>query len=99
MSGYIPGRAHPAPGLAKSQLCEACHLLYQRGYVASNDGNLSLRLEDGRFLITPSGVSKGRITPEMLVVCDGEGHVLEGNRHPFLRGPHALGGVRRPSPM
>ena len=88
MSGYIPGQGAPsALAFAKSQLCEACHLLYQRGYVASNDGNLSLRLEDGRFLITPSGVSKGRITPEMLVVCDGEGHVLEGNRHPSSEAP------------
>ena len=88
MSGYIPGQGAPsALAFAKSQLCEACHLLYQRGYVASNDGNLSMRLEDGRFLITPSGVSKGRITPEMLVVCDGEGHVLEGNRHPSSEAP------------
>ena len=56
MSGYIPGQGAPsALALAKSELCEACHLLYQRGYVASNDGNLSLRLEDGRFLITPPG--------------------------------------------
>ena len=67
VSGYIPGQGAPsALALAKSELCEACHLLYQRGYVASNDGNLSLRLDDGRFLITPSGVSKGPITPEML---------------------------------
>ena len=88
MSGYIPGQGAPsALALAKSELCEACHLLYQRGYVASNDGNLSLRLDDGRFLITPSGVSKGRITPEMLVVCDGEGRVLEGVRHPSSESP------------
>ena len=59
MSGYIPGQGAPsALAFAKFQLCEACHLLYQRGYVASNDGNLSLRLEDGRFLITPSGVMR-----------------------------------------
>ncbi len=81
-----PGRTQ-RPAFAKSQLCEACHLLYQRGYVASNDGNLSLRLEDGRFLITPSGVSKGRITPEILVVCDGEGRVLDGDRHPSSEAP------------
>ena len=88
MSGYIPGQGAPsALALARSELCEACRLLYRRGYVASNDGNLSLRLGDGRFLITPSGVSKGRITPEMLVVCDGEGRVLEGDRHPSSEAP------------
>lgn len=88
MSGYIPGQGAPsALALAKWELCRACRLLYRRGYVASNDGNLSLRLTDDRFLITPSGVSKGRITPELLVVCDGEGRVLEGDRHPSSEAP------------
>ncbi len=66
----------------REQLCQVCHLLYQRGYVVSNDGNVSVRTGEGQILLTPSGVSKGRITPEMLVVCDLEGRVLAGNRHP-----------------
>lgn len=71
-----------APESARELLCRVCSLLYQRGYVASNDGNVSLRLENGQILITPSGVSKGRLTPEMLVLCNLEGKVLSGNRHP-----------------
>ena len=66
----------------REEICEVCHLLYQRGYVVSNDGNVSLRVEADKILITPSGVGKGRITPEMLVLCDLEGNVLEGDRYP-----------------
>lgn len=66
----------------REEICEICHLLYQRGYVVSNDGNVSLRVEEDKILITPSGVGKGRMTPEMLVLCDLEGNVLEGDRYP-----------------
>ena len=66
----------------RRELCRACRLLYDRGYVVGHDGNLSLRLEGDRVLITPSGVCKGRIEPDMLVICDLEGRVLEGDRHP-----------------
>ena len=61
---------------------EICRLLYDRGYVVSNDGNVSARVEEDRVLITPSGVGKGRVTPDMLVLCDMEGQILEGDRHP-----------------
>lgn len=64
------------------ELCQVGKLLYDRGYVAANDGNLSVRLEGDRILITPSGVSKGRMTPDMLLVTDLEGHVLSGDRYP-----------------
>lgn len=67
-------------------LCRVGKLLYDRGYAAANDGNLSLRLGEERLLITPSGVSKGRMTPEMLLVTDLEGNVLEGDRHPSSEG-------------
>lgn len=65
----------------RQEICQVCHLLYERGYVVSNDGNVSVRLGEDRLLITPSGVGKGRMTPEMLVVCDLEGNVLAGDRH------------------
>ena len=66
----------------RRELCQICRLLYDRGYVVGHDGNLSLRLSDGTILITPPGASEGRVEPEMLVVCDGEGRVLAGDRHP-----------------
>ena len=66
--------------------CRVGKLLYDRGYVAANDGNISVRVGEGRLLITPSGVSKGRMTPDMLLVTDLDGTVIEGNRHPSSEG-------------
>jgi len=63
------------------ELCRVCRQLYDRGYVAGQDGNVSLRTEEG-ILITPSGVNKGRMEPEMLVLCDPDGKILRGDRHP-----------------
>ena len=74
----------------REELCRVCRLLYDRGYVAGHDGNVSLRLPDGNLLVTPSGVSKGRLEPEMLVVCDLEGNVLAGDRHPSSETPMHL---------
>lgn len=66
----------------RTLMCTVGKLLYDRGYAAANDGNLSILVEPGRLLVTPSGVSKGRMTPNMLLVTDLEGTVLEGDRHP-----------------
>ena len=74
----------------REELCRVCRLLYDRGYVAGHDGNVSCRLPDGNLLVTPSGVSKGRLEPEMLVVCDLEGNVLEGDRYPSSETPMHL---------
>lgn len=65
----------------REEICEVCHLLYDRGYVVSNDGNVSVRVAPDRVLITPSGVGKGRMTPDMLVLCDLEGNILDGDRY------------------
>ena len=56
--------------------------MYQRGYVASNDGNISARLDEKRVVITPTGVSKGYMTPEDLIVLDMEGKVVSGTKKP-----------------
>lgn len=61
---------------AGKDICAVGKLLYDRGYVASNDGNISVRTGSNELLITPSGVSKGRMAPDMLVRCDLQGNVL-----------------------
>lgn len=66
----------------RKEICEVCHLLYNRGYVVTNDGNISVRVEPDKVLITPSGVGKGRMTPDMLVLCDLQGNILDGDRYP-----------------
>ena len=70
----------------REAVCRVGKLLYDRGYVAANDGNISVKVAENRLLITPSGVSKGRMTPEMLLVTDLDGTVVEGNRHPSSEG-------------
>ncbi len=62
----------------RAAICEAGRRLYQRNLVAATDGNLSVRLLDGTFLCTPSGVSKGFMQPEDLVVVDAQGQRLRG---------------------
>ena len=70
----------------REAVCRVGKLLYDRGYVAANDGNISVKVGEDRLLITPSGVSKGRMTPEMLLVTDLNGNVIEGDRHPSSEG-------------
>ena len=64
--------------MLKDQICDVCRKMWQQGWVAANDGNVSVKLDDGTFLATPTGVSKSFITPDKLVRIDGEGKVLEG---------------------
>ena len=66
----------------REEIVEAGRRLYKKGFVAANDGNVSVRLDGGRILITPSGVCKGDMDPGMLVVVDGDGKVLSGRLKP-----------------
>lgn len=63
-----------------NSIVEIGRLMYQKGWVAANDGNISVRLDDGRILCTPTGISKGRMQPEDMLICDGNGRKLEGTR-------------------
>lgn len=67
----------------RRELIRASHALHARGWVANHDGNLSARLDGGRLLCTPTAVSKGEVGPEMLIVVDEQGAVLQGTRKPF----------------
>ncbi len=62
----------------REQICDVCHKMWQLGWVAANDGNVSVKLPDGNFMATPTGISKSFITPEKLVVINAQGEVLEG---------------------
>ncbi|HXH07651.1 MAG TPA: class II aldolase/adducin family protein [Vicinamibacterales bacterium] len=66
----------------REAMVEVGRRLHRRGYIAAGDGNLSVRLDGGRLLATPKGVSKGFMTPDMMVVTDLEGRRLEGTREP-----------------
>jgi len=55
-------------------------LVYQKGWVAANDGNISIRLDAERVLCTPTGVSKGMMHADDLIICDLQGNKLEGRK-------------------
>ena len=61
----------------KEQICDVCHKMWQLGWVAANDGNVTALLEDGTLLATPTGMSKSFITPEKLIRINAKGDVLE----------------------
>lgn len=61
----------------KDQICDICHKMWQLGWVAANDGNVSVKLEDGTLITTPTGMSKSFITPEKLIHVNAKGEVLE----------------------
>ena len=64
----------------RADIVEAGRRMYSRGYVASNDGNISARLDDERLITTPKSVSKGFMTPDMLVIVDWNGKKISGDR-------------------
>lgn len=66
----------------KDQICDVCHKMWQLGWVAANDGNVSVKLNDGTFIATPTGVSKSFITPDILVRINDKGELIEGERKP-----------------
>jgi len=56
-------------------------MLHQRGFVAAMDGNLSVRLQGDRILVTPTCVSKGDMRPADMVIVDLDGNRVSGRRH------------------
>jgi len=60
-------------------IVECGRIAYERQLMTSNDGNLSVRMQDGNILITPSGISKGRMRTDDLLVVDIEGNMVSQN--------------------
>ena len=64
----------------RADIVEVGRRLYARGFCASNDGNISIRVAEQRVLTTPKSVSKGYMTPDMMVVVDLDGKKISGDR-------------------
>lgn len=63
----------------REKIVEIGRRLYERGYIVASDGNISARLpESDRIVTTPTGVCKGFLTPDLLVLVDMQGRKLEG---------------------
>jgi L-fuculose-phosphate aldolase len=67
---------------ARADIVEVGRRLWDRGFVASNDGNISVRLDEKRLITTPKSVSKGFMTPDMMVITDLDGKRISGEREP-----------------
>ena len=85
------------PGAVKTEeqhrrdICTVGHWMYERGYVASTDGNISVRLGPDRILTSPTCLSKGMMTSDDLVITDLEGRRVDGTRKPSSEmGMHVL---------
>jgi len=66
----------------RDDVVEIGRRMSEKGWIAANDGNISIRLDANRILATPTGVCKGALAADDLIVCDLEGHKLEGSRQP-----------------
>jgi L-fuculose-phosphate aldolase len=66
----------------RQHICEVGQKLYDKGFVAANDGNISVKISDNELLVTPTGVSKGGMKPEDLVKMTLDGQVLGSKGKP-----------------
>jgi len=64
----------------REDMVRVCRLIYEKGWAAMNDGNVSIRLDEDRILCTPTGVSKGMVTADDLIACDLAGNKIDGQR-------------------
>ena len=63
----------------KKMIVEIGRRIWHRGYVAANDGNITVRMNDKEILTTPTGVSKGFMTQDMIIKLDMDGKILTPN--------------------
>ena len=64
----------------RQDIVDIGRLIYQKGWVAANDGNITIRLDQDRILATPTGVSKGMMHPDDLIIVDMKGNKIEGRK-------------------
>src|SRR5437899_2511427 len=77
----------------RRQICKTGRKMYAHGFVVACEGNLSVRLDRDRILVTPAGACKGHLGPEDLLVTDLSGVVLCGTRCP-LQAPAGVTRIR-----
>jgi L-fuculose-phosphate aldolase len=67
----------------REQICRIGQLMYQNGYIAATNGNISVRLDPDRIMTTPSGLAKGFMSPDQLIVVDMTGKKIEPHPSPY----------------
>ena len=64
----------------RQQIVKVGQLLYEKGFICASDGNISVRLSPNRILITPSGLHKGLLDTDQILLIDAEGNIIRGAR-------------------
>jgi L-fuculose-phosphate aldolase len=64
----------------REDIVRVCRMIHEKGWVAANDGNVSVRLAENRILCTPTSISKGMVSSSDLILCDLNGNKIEGHR-------------------
>src|SRR5450755_2830522 len=64
----------------RQDIIDIGRFVYQKGWVAANDGNITIRLDQDRILATPTGVSKGMMHVDDLIIVDMQGNKIEGRK-------------------
>ena len=73
---------YPSDSQVKELILEVGRRMYSKNFVAANDGNISAKVSDTELWATPTGVSKGFMTENMLVKMDVDGNIIEGGCRP-----------------
>ncbi|QEY34726.1 class II aldolase/adducin family protein [Caproiciproducens galactitolivorans] len=73
---------YPTDDEAKEAIVKYGRGLYEHGYVVSNDGNITVKVSENEIWCTPTDVSKGAMTPEMMTKLDLDGNILAGAGNP-----------------
>ena len=71
-----------SPFEIKKEICDIGKRIYDHGFVAANDGNISVKVGPNEFYCTPTGVSKGFMTPDMIIKIDANGNKIDGKLNP-----------------
>ena len=79
---YPYDNKYPSDFQVKRDILEIGRRMYAKNFVAANDGNISAKVSDNTIWCTPTGVSKGYMTEDMLVLMDLDGNVLKGGMKP-----------------
>ena len=66
-------------GKSREQICRLGESLFNRGFTVGSSGNISVRLSENRWLVTPTNACLGRLDPERLSVIDASGNLIDGD--------------------
>jgi len=80
--------------IARKTMIEYSRMLYEKGYMPGIDGNISMRVDESTAIVTPSGVCKGVLQQDDLVLMSMDGEQLSGDRKPTSEAPMHLAALR-----